>query len=37
MPHQRGKHIVAALSVGPVPCPANNLKIAVGIEMKLGL
>ena len=32
---QRGKHIVAALSVRlsvcPVPCPANNFKTAVGI------
>jgi len=26
---QRGKHIVAALTVRPVPCPANNFKTAV--------
>jgi len=28
---QRGKHIVAALSVCPLPCPANNFKTTVGI------
>jgi len=27
---QRGKHIVAALSVRPVHCPANNFKTTVG-------
>jgi len=28
---QRVKHIVASLSVRPVPCPANNFKTTVGI------
>ena len=28
---ERGKHIVAALSVHPVPCPSNNFKTTGGI------
>ena len=28
---QKGKHIVAALSVRPVSCPANNFKNTGGI------
>ena len=28
---ERWKHIVAALSVRPVPCPGNNFKTTVGI------
>ena len=34
---QRGKHIVATLSVRPVPCPANNFKTTVAIQIKLGI
>ena len=37
---QREKHIrhrFVCLSVSPVPCPANNLKTTVGIQMKFGL
>ena len=32
-PH-KGKHIVAALSVRPVPFPSNNFKTAGGILKK---
>jgi len=32
---RRGKHIVAALSVRE-PCPTNNFKTTVAIEIKLG-